>query len=61
MLLFGFVVTADTVSDCFHDALNATDTAVAVETKVPAVANAPLTPVSVHVPAWAVFVPDVDT
>ena len=58
---FGGVVAAETVSDCFHDALNATDTAVAVETNVPAVANAPLTPVSVHVPACAEFVPDVAT
>ena len=58
---FGFVVAADTVSDCFHDALNATDTEVAVETNVPAVANAPATLASVHVPACAEIVPDVDT
>ena len=58
---FGGVVAADTVGDSSHDALNATDTALAEETNVPAVANAPLTLASVHVPACDTFVPDVDT
>ena len=45
---FGGVVAAETVHYVLHDALNTKPAHWVAETKVPAVAKAPLTPVSVQ-------------
>ena len=49
-----FTVTTQTKSNCSHDNLNATNGKVVTVDKVPAVANAPLTPLSVQ-PVWFVI------